>query len=70
MHLLNTAEDGEVPISPRYSAAVNARRAVIEAQREELLRWRDMGRLPDAGLRTLEHELDLEEHSLPQLDTL
>jgi CPA1 family monovalent cation:H+ antiporter len=70
LELLDTAEDGEVPTSSRYTAAVSARRAVIEAQREELLRWRDTGRLPDASLRTLEHELDLEEHSLPRPETL
>jgi CPA1 family monovalent cation:H+ antiporter len=31
----------------------------IEAQRQELLRWRDAGRLPDEGLRVLERELDI-----------
>jgi CPA1 family monovalent cation:H+ antiporter len=34
---------------------------VIEAQREELLRWRDSGMLTDEGLRVLERELDHEE---------
>jgi CPA1 family monovalent cation:H+ antiporter len=33
----------------------------IEAQREELERWRDAGRLSDRGLRELDKELDLEE---------
>jgi CPA1 family monovalent cation:H+ antiporter len=65
LDLLETAEDGEVPESPRYDAAVRARRSVIEAQRDELLRWRDAGRLPDAGLRVLERELDHEERILP-----
>jgi CPA1 family monovalent cation:H+ antiporter len=65
LDLLESAEDGEVPESPRYDAAVRARRAVIEAQRDELLRWRDAGRLPDAGLRVLERELDHEERILP-----
>ena len=37
------------------------RRAVIDAEREELLRLRDVGRLPDSGLRVLERELDHEE---------
>ena len=37
----------------------------IDAQREELLRWRDVGRLPDEGLRVLERELDHEEGLLP-----
>jgi CPA1 family monovalent cation:H+ antiporter len=41
------------------------RRAVIDAERAELLRWRDLGRLPDDGLRTLERELDHQEHLLP-----
>lgn len=37
------------------------RREMIVAEREELLRWRDAGRLDDGGLRTLEAELDIEE---------
>ena len=51
-----------------YEAALRLRRAVIEAQREELLRWRDVGRLPDEGLRALERELDHEEGLLPARD--
>jgi CPA1 family monovalent cation:H+ antiporter len=46
-------------------AALQARREVIDAQREELLRWRDAGLLPDAGLRVLQRELDHEERTLP-----
>jgi monovalent cation/hydrogen antiporter len=38
---------------------------VIEAQRAELLAWRDVGKLPDESLRTLERELDHEEGLLP-----
>jgi Na+/H+ antiporter len=57
--------EGEVPMSPQYEAALRVRRAVIDAEREELLRWRDLGRLPDEGLRTLERELDHQEHLLP-----
>ena len=45
--------------------AVRLRRQMIDAEREELLRWRDAGRLPDAGLRALERELDHEEGLLP-----
>jgi CPA1 family monovalent cation:H+ antiporter len=60
-----TSEDGEPLSSPGYDAALRARRAVIDAQREELLRWRDAGRLPDASLRILERELDHEEGALP-----
>jgi monovalent cation/hydrogen antiporter len=41
------------------------RRAVIDAQRDELLRWRDADRLSDEGLRVLERELDHEERLLP-----
>jgi CPA1 family monovalent cation:H+ antiporter len=59
------AGDGEVPYNPGYEAAVRVRRAVLDAEREELLRWRDVGRLPEAGLRVLERELDHEEGLLP-----
>ncbi|MGY1698382.1 Na+/H+ antiporter [Geodermatophilus sp. SYSU D00766] len=64
---LEVLEDaaGEVPMSPEYEAALRVRRAVIDAERQELLRWRDLGRLPDDGLRTLERELDHQEHLLP-----
>jgi CPA1 family monovalent cation:H+ antiporter len=50
--------------SPAYEAAVRARRAVIDAQHEELLRWRDAGRLPESSLRVLQRELDHEERTL------
>jgi len=50
------------------AAALEARRAVIDAQREELLRWRDAGRLPDASLRILQRELDHEERIFPGPD--
>ena len=66
---LETMEDDEDPPSPPgYEAAVQARRAVIDAQREELLRWRDAGHLPDSSLRILERELDHEERTLPPHD--
>jgi CPA1 family monovalent cation:H+ antiporter len=68
LDMLDASEDGELPPSPTYDAAVDARRSVIDAQREELLRWRDAGRLPDASLRILERELDHEEHTLPRHD--
>src|SRR3954454_2502819 len=70
LDLLESAEDGEVPMSPQYQAAVRLRHSVIEAQRDELLRWRDVGRLPDESLRTLERELDQEEGLLPAQDPL
>lgn len=59
-------EDGEIPVSPEYEAAVRAHRAVIDAQRGELLRWRDAQWLPEASLRILERELDHQEHVLPR----
>ncbi len=71
---LETAEDPapdaapDSPGSSDYEAALHARRAVIDAQREELLRWRDAGHLPDASLRILERELDHEERTLPPHD--
>ena len=53
----------------RLSASVEAlgrmRRSMIDAQREELVRWRDAGRLPDSSLRILQRELDFQEGSLP-----
>ncbi len=65
LDLLNSSDSPDLPVSPRYEAALRVRRAVIEAQREELLRWRDAGQLPDEGLRVLERELDHEERLLP-----
>jgi monovalent cation/hydrogen antiporter len=65
LDLLDSAEAGEIPLSPEYEAALRLRRSVSEAQRGELLRWRDVGRLPDESLRTLERELDHEEGLLP-----
>jgi monovalent cation/hydrogen antiporter len=69
LDLLDSAEAGEIPLSPDYEAALRLRRSVIEAQRIELLRWRDVGRLPDEGLRALERELDHEEGLLPDRST-
>ncbi|GAB2611875.1 Na+/H+ antiporter [Paractinoplanes abujensis] len=65
LDMLEKAESDEVPVSPQYEAALMVRRKVIEAQREELLRWRDAGNLNDEGLRILERELDHEERLLP-----
>jgi monovalent cation/hydrogen antiporter len=55
------AEDALSPTA----VAGRLRRQMIDAEREELLRWREAGRLPDAGLRALERELDHEEGILP-----
>jgi CPA1 family monovalent cation:H+ antiporter len=64
--LLSSVEDETLPpADDRYQAALRARREMITAEREELLAWRDAGRLPDADLRVLERELDHEESLLP-----
>jgi Na+/H+ antiporter len=65
LELLQNAEAGEIPMSPQYEANLRVRRAVIGAQRDELLSLRDLGRLPDESLRILERELDHEEGLLP-----
>jgi CPA1 family monovalent cation:H+ antiporter len=62
-------ENPETLRSPLYQTAVRVRRAIIDAQHEELLRWRDAGRLPDPGLRALQRELDHEERTLPMPPT-
>jgi monovalent cation/hydrogen antiporter len=61
---LNRADDDTPLISPAQQSALGVRRRLIATQREELLRWRDAGRLPDADMRVLEHELDHEEHAM------
>ncbi|UWZ38878.1 Na+/H+ antiporter [Dactylosporangium roseum] len=66
LDLLQSSDSPEIPVSPRYEAALRTRRAAIDAQREELLRWRDAGTLPDESLRRLERELDHEERLLPE----
>lgn len=63
--MLAQAEDGGISWSPEYEQALLARHAIIDVQRQELLRWRDSGRLPDSSLRILRRELDHEERTLP-----
>jgi monovalent cation/hydrogen antiporter len=58
--------EGTITPAPEFRTAILAQQAVIDAQREELLRWRDSGRLPDESLRQLQLELDLEERGLPE----
>jgi monovalent cation/hydrogen antiporter len=58
-------DNPDAPRSAEYEAAARARRSVIDAQHEELLRWREAGRLPDSSLRILQRELDHEERTLP-----
>ncbi|MEU4621838.1 Na+/H+ antiporter [Actinoplanes sp. NPDC023801] len=66
LDLLEQVGSHEVPQSPQYEAALMVRQAVIDAEREELLRWRDAGRLADDSLRVLNRELDHEELVLPK----
>ncbi|MET7867663.1 Na+/H+ antiporter [Micromonospora taraxaci] len=66
LDLLEQSDSSEVPTSPEYETALRVRRTAIDAQREELVRWRDSGRLPDEELRVLERELDHEELLLPK----
>jgi monovalent cation/hydrogen antiporter len=61
---LDIADTDDDPAFPNDEALLNIRRAAIDAQREELVRWRDAGMLPDQGLRTLGRRLDLEEGML------
>jgi monovalent cation/hydrogen antiporter len=63
--LLSSVEGDSLPVDDAYRAAVRARREMIGAERDELLAWRDAGRLPDSDLRILERELDHEESVLP-----
>jgi Na+/H+ antiporter len=64
MSLLEESE-GDEAWTPELEAARQAQHELINAQREELVRWRDSGRLPDESLRTLQRELDHEERTLP-----
>jgi monovalent cation/hydrogen antiporter len=56
---------GDTEWTPELEASVRVQHAAIDAQREELLRWRDSGRMSDDLLRTLQHELDHEESVIP-----
>jgi CPA1 family monovalent cation:H+ antiporter len=63
--LQDAAPGEEVPVPPRTAAASRLTAGLIDVQREELVRWRDAGRLSDEGLRELEAELDRREDLLP-----
>ncbi|MEV4348774.1 Na+/H+ antiporter [Actinoplanes sp. NPDC049596] len=68
--MLSENDDSSAPpVSPPYEAALHVRRVTLDAQRDEFLRWRDAGWLPDESLRVLERELDHEERLLPDRPT-
>lgn len=66
LHSMLSDADGDMGWMPELEASVQVQHAVIDAQREELIRWRDSGRMSDSCLRTLQHELDHEESVIPR----
>lgn len=56
--------DGAAPAETRSHVRRRLRAEMIDAEHQELLRWRDAGRLPDRDLRRLQRELDYEEGML------
>jgi CPA1 family monovalent cation:H+ antiporter len=61
---LEVTDTDDIPAFPLDEALLEMRRAAIDAQRDELVRWRDAGMLPDQGLRALGRGLDHEEGML------
>jgi monovalent cation/hydrogen antiporter len=64
LDVLDVTDTDGMPAFPNDEALLEIRRAAIDAQREELVRWRDAGMLPDQGLRALGRALDYEESML------
>jgi monovalent cation/hydrogen antiporter len=64
LDVLEVTDTDDIPAFPNDEALLEIRRAAIDAQREELVRWRDAGMLPDQGLRALGRALDHEEGML------
>lgn len=64
LDLLDITNTYDIPVFPDEDALHETRRAAIDAQHEELVRWRDAGVLPDKGLRALQRALDHEEGML------
>lgn len=58
-------EEDAGPDGVTREAIAHARRIMIDAQREELLRWRAAGRLSDADFRILDRRLDLQDLATP-----
>lgn len=63
--VLESSEAADIPFFAGYEAAVRVRRTAIDAEHDELVRWRDAGMLSDKSLRVLQRELDHEESTLP-----
>ena len=64
LDVLEVTDADDMPAFPHDEALLEMRRAAIDAQRDELVRWRDAGMLPDQGLRALQRALDHEEGML------
>jgi CPA1 family monovalent cation:H+ antiporter len=64
LDVLDVTDADDIPAFPSDEALLEMRRAAIDAQRDELVRWRDAGMLPDTGLRALQRALDHEEGML------
>jgi monovalent cation/hydrogen antiporter len=64
LDVLEVTDTDDIPAFPHDEALLEMRRAAIDAQRDELVRWRDAGMLPDQGLRALQRALDHEEGML------
>jgi monovalent cation/hydrogen antiporter len=62
-HLDYEEDDGDRGTPPDRTATIAVRHAILDAQREEFVRWRDAGRLADSDLRILERRLDAQELS-------
>ncbi len=59
--LLDRHEEEPEQLASDRDRLVELRRELLDAQREELVRWRDAGRLSDHDLRILLRRLDLQE---------
>ncbi|BBX48555.1 Na+/H+ antiporter [Mycobacterium cookii] len=64
LDVLEVSDADDLPAFPDDEALLKIRRAAIDAQREEMVRWRDAGLLADRSLRALGRALDHEEGML------
>jgi CPA1 family monovalent cation:H+ antiporter len=58
LDVLEVSDTDDIPAFPLDEALLEMRRTAIDAQRDELMRWRDAGMLPDRSLRALGRGLD------------